>query len=85
VSSQHSQININTKAKQLRALAQGKDKQIQEKLNIEIANQRTTATRTRTAAGIREDGHKLQQIQAWLYTQVEHIVTNTLHPLRAND
>jgi hypothetical protein len=40
------------------------DKQIQEKLNPAIANQRTTGRRARIAAGIREDGRKLQQIQA---------------------
>lgn len=47
--------NKNTKAKQLRALAQVKDKQIQGKLNPEITNQRTTATLAYIAAGIRED------------------------------
>lgn len=54
-------------AQRLRELAQGMDKAIDEKINSATSRQRPTAKRMRVAAGMREEGRALQQVQTTLY------------------
>lgn len=69
------------KAKKLRAQADSMQKQIDVKINPAIGQQRPTARRTRIAEGIREEGYKLKQIQAWLYAIATAIENSTLPPI----
>ncbi len=61
-----SSVNVSL-ADKLKDLADGMQKQINEKINSAISHQRPTARRIRIAAGMREDGYRLQHIQNSLY------------------
>ncbi len=54
-------------ADKLQALAEGMQKQIDAKLNSAIGRQRPTARRQRIAAGMRNEGYKLQETQTMLF------------------
>lgn len=54
-------------AQKLKTLADGMQAQINSKINSATSRQRPTAKRLRVAAGMREDGYHLQNIQQLLY------------------
>lgn len=56
------------RADKLKALADGMEKTVRDKLNPPIGQQRPTARRERIASGIREEGYKLKKIQELLYS-----------------
>lgn len=58
-------------AEKLEALADGMQKEIDSKINSPISRQRPTARRMRIAAGMREEGYKLQELQSVLYALAE--------------
>ncbi len=58
-------------SEKLRVLADAMQKQIDERLNPAIGRQRPTKRRTRIAAGMREEGYKLQEVQTVLYALAE--------------
>ena len=55
-------------AEKLKELAEGMQKLINSKLNSATSQQRPTAKRLRVAAGMREDGYRLQNIQTVLFS-----------------
>jgi hypothetical protein len=69
------------KADQLRALAQGMEKQIEYYLNPAIARQNPTQRRARIAESMRQDGDKLKQIQSWLLGMATSADAGTLAPI----
>lgn len=61
-------IDRNPKrALKLRALADAMQSTIERKMNPATAELNPTARRARIIAGMRQDGKRLEQIQAWLY------------------
>lgn len=54
-------------ADKLKALGDAMQKQIDQKLNPAISNQRPTARRMRIASSMRDDGYRLQNVQDILY------------------
>ncbi|MEL4898245.1 SAM-dependent DNA methyltransferase [Crocosphaera sp. Alani8] len=66
------------KAQKFRDLANKMQKQIDNKLNSAIGQQRPTRRRARIAASMREEGEKLALIQGWLYAIADALDEGTL-------
>jgi hypothetical protein len=66
-SKQHSSNHLEI-AEKLKSLAEGMQPLINSKLNSATSQQRPTAKRMRVAAGMREDGYRLQDIQTVLFS-----------------
>ena len=58
-------------ADKLEMLADGMQEEIDEKINSATSRQRPTAKRRRIAAGMREEGYRLQEVQQILYALAE--------------
>lgn len=56
------------RAEKLKALANGMEKAVRDKLNPAIGQQRPTRRRERIASGMREEGYKLEKIQELFYS-----------------
>jgi hypothetical protein len=65
-------------AEKLKVLAEGMQTLINSKLNSATSQQRPTAKRLRVAAGMRQDGYKLQDIQRVLFSLSEAHKENTI-------
>lgn len=65
-SGQHLQI-----AEKLKSIAEGMQTQIDSKINSATSKQRPTAKRMRVAAGMREEGYRMQDIQSILFSLSE--------------
>lgn len=72
-------------AAKLKALADNMQKTIDAKINSAISKQRPTARRARIAAGMREEGYRLRNIQSLLYalSEAHRKGTITQYPLLA--
>lgn len=66
-------------AQRLKDLADAMQPQIDAKLNSATSKQRPTAKRLRVAAGMREDGYKLQDTQTMLYALSNAHSTGMIH------
>lgn len=66
-------------AEKLKDIADGMQKQIDAKLHSAISKQRPTARRMRIAAGMREDGYRMQEIQSILYALSQAHKTGTIN------
>ena len=66
-------------AEKLQALAEGMQKQIDAKINSATSRQRPTKKRMRVAAGMRDEGYKLQEIQTDLYALAQSHKTSEIN------
>lgn len=68
----------NELAEKLKSLADGMQKQVDAKINSPISKQRPTARRMRIAAGMREEGYRMRNVQTLLYALAEAHKTGTI-------